>query len=91
MKPHRCLRPDTPDALMEDAVALSGVVPILVDRFSSGKHDETAKLVREAANELVSRSRHPRHYGPKIVSLANSELLRTPLSEVSEEEQPHGG
>lgn len=50
---------DTPEALNDDADALHQAARILRERFTTGKHDETAAAVRRAEAELISRARHP--------------------------------
>jgi hypothetical protein len=57
-------RPDTPGALTEDAKILFEARRILEGRFTSGKHDGTARALRSAATELIARSRHPSRQVP---------------------------
>jgi hypothetical protein len=50
---------DTREELESEARILSQARQILARRFSDGKYEGTARAVRSAAVELISRSRHP--------------------------------
>lgn len=50
---------DTREQLEHEADYLYAAMHILRYRFATGKHNDTAAAVRQAAQELISRSRHP--------------------------------
>lgn len=52
-------RDDSASALIADAEVLHQARRILDERFRRGKYDHVADGVRRAAQELISRSRHP--------------------------------
>lgn len=53
------VRDDSREQLEAEADHLYAAMGILRRRFPTGKHDETARAVRYAAAELLSRARHP--------------------------------
>lgn len=50
---------DTSESMYADVEKIHEVMRILKGRFRTGKHDETAQQLRRAAQELISRARHP--------------------------------